>query len=201
MTPYQPSYLIGYHACDKEIGMRILQGNDDLNSSTNPWDWLGHGAYFWEQDVMRAAQYAYETAAGMQRNKNGIKVPFVLGAIIDPGNCLNLVESRAMPVLSRAYEMINNIYHLSGKLLPTNKEKIRFLDCAVMNYVHVMNQQEHRPPYDTIRCAFPEGEAIYPGSMISSRLHIQICVCNPACIKGFFVPRPITEYSSHLKTA
>ena len=30
---------------------------------------------------------------------------------------------------------------------------------------------------------------IYPGSMIREKTHVQICVCNPNCIKGYFEPR------------
>jgi hypothetical protein len=50
-------------------------------------------------------------------------------------------------------------------------------------------------PYDTVRCAFPEGEEAYPDSFISSRLHIQVCVRNLACIKGFFLPQPLSKFN------
>ena len=63
-----------------------------LNASANSWDWLGGGIYFWEQNPQRAFEYAKEVADGQQYNKIKIKLPFVLGAIIELGNCLNLVE-------------------------------------------------------------------------------------------------------------
>jgi hypothetical protein len=67
-----------------------------------------------------------------------------------------------------------------------------------MKYVNTSRQDEVLKGYDTIRCAFPEGEALYSGSAITSRLHLQICVLNPECIKGYFLPKPIHAYNPHL---
>jgi hypothetical protein len=39
--------IIGYHACAQPIAERLLQG-EPFRPSTNDWDWLGHGVYFWE---------------------------------------------------------------------------------------------------------------------------------------------------------
>jgi hypothetical protein len=74
----------------------------------------------------------------------------------------------------------------------------RALDCSVIKYIHQANADSGKPPLDTIRCAYPEGEEIYPGATISSRLHIQICVCNPECIKGYFLPKPLSKYNPYL---
>ncbi len=48
------SVLIGYHGCDRETGERVLAGETELIASTNDYDWLGHGIYFWENDPERA---------------------------------------------------------------------------------------------------------------------------------------------------
>ena len=82
--------------------------------------------------------------------------------------------------------------------LPVNTEANRALDCAVIKFIHEANKMQRKQPYDSIRCAFPEGEEAYPGAKITSRLHIQICVCNPDCIKGYFLPKPIKKYNPHL---
>lgn len=44
-----------------------------------------------------------------------------------------------------------------------------------------------------------DGAKAYPSSFITSRLHIQICVRNLMCIKGFFLPRPLTRYNPHFQ--
>lgn len=82
MARHHPFQIIGYHSCDKEIGLKVLNGQTQLNPSKNPWDWLADGIYFWEQNPHRALEYANEVAQGNQFNKIKIKTPFVLGAII-----------------------------------------------------------------------------------------------------------------------
>lgn len=43
--------------------------------------------------------------------------------------------------------------------------------------------------YDSVRGVFVEGKEIYPGAAVKEKTHIQLCVVNPNCIKGFFAPR------------
>ena len=42
--------------------------------------------------------------------------------------------------------------------------------------------------FDSVRSAFIEGDELYPGSTFREKNHIQICVRNLACIKGYFWP-------------
>ncbi|XZF13047.1 hypothetical protein ACTHGU_14770 [Chitinophagaceae bacterium MMS25-I14] len=198
MHDYQPFSVIGFHSCDKEVGLKVLNGADNLIPSENKWDWLGHGIYFWEQDAERALEYAIENAQGKQFNKTPAKTPFVLGAIVDLGNCLNLVESESLKILSAAHNGLHEVIAKTGIKMPVNKKDNRRLDCAVIQYIHESNKKEGKLPYDTVRCAFPEGENVYPGASITSRLHIQVCVLNPACIKGFFLPRPLKKFNPYL---
>lgn len=195
MHDYQPFSIIGFHSCDKQVGLRVLNGEDELLPSKNSWDWLGGGIYFWEQNPFRALEYATECAQRKQFNKIPIKTPFVIGAIIDLGNCLNLVESSSLKILSSSYRDLKKTYEEGGKEMPVNKKNNRALDCDVIEHIHQYNLSSHEHPYDTVRCAFPEGEEAYPTSHISSRLHIQVCVRNTACIKGFFLPRPLGKFN------
>jgi hypothetical protein len=74
-----------------------------MQPSDNKWDWLGPGSYFWEEDPVRALEYAINTSMGRQKNKTAADTPFVIGAIIDLGNCLNLVELTALDILRAAF--------------------------------------------------------------------------------------------------
>jgi hypothetical protein len=197
MHDYQPFSVVGFHSCDKETGLRVLNGSDELLPSQNSWDWLGGGIYFWEQNPLRALEYALESADRTQFNKRPINIPFVLGAIIDLGNCLNLTESSSLKILGKSYRLLRTVKDLIGEKMPVNTKNNRALDCAVIEYLHQSNINESKP-YDTVRCAFPEGEEAYPESHISSRLHIQVCVRNPDCIKGFFLPRPLGKFNPNL---
>lgn len=74
-----------------------MNGNQ-LTASTNEWNWLGPGVYFWEQNPARALEYAIDSANNKQKNKVRIATPFVIGSIIELGNCLNLLEPFSLTI-------------------------------------------------------------------------------------------------------
>jgi hypothetical protein len=198
LARHQPFQIIGYHSCDKEVGTQVLNGQTKLIPSSNSWDWLADGIYFWEQNPKRALDYAIEVAEGRQFNKGKIKTPFVLGAIIQLGNCLNLVESESLAILEEAYKGLKTLHYEAGKEMPKNDDDNRKLDCAVIRYVHQSRKETNQPAYDTIRSAFDEGSRVYPGASFASRNHIQVCVINPDLIKGYFLPTPLDEFNPYL---
>lgn len=198
MSVNQPFEVTGYHSCNKEIGLRVVNGQEDFNPSTNKWDWLGPGLYFWEQNPDRALEYATESASGTQFNKVRINLPFVLGAKIHLGNCLNLMEPESFSILKEAYEGLIRTLEKTNKKIPENDGPKRFLDCAVLKFVHQSRAERGLKPYDTIRAAFQEGREIYPTAPFTTQLHIQICVCNLDVIQGYFLPRPHTKYNPYL---
>jgi hypothetical protein len=199
MAYHQPFQVIGFHSCDKEVGIKVLNGELELSPSDNAWDWLGGGVYFWEQNPERAVQYAIECANGEQKNKKRIRTPFVIGSTIELGNCLNLLEPKAMDILVRAHKSLSKTLKNSGESFPKNDGPKRNLDCAVIKTVHELAKEEGLNKYDTVRCAFAEGKAPYAGSNFSMRGHIEICVINPEMIKGYFLPRPLEMFNPYLK--
>jgi hypothetical protein len=180
------------------VGLAVLNGQMDLSPSDNSWDWLGGGIYFWEQNPVRALKYAEESKSGSQKNKIRIKTPFVLGAIIELGNCLNLMEPMSLGIIKSSYKSLKDIYKNLGEPMPQNRGANRQLDCAVIKYVHETRKETNQQPYDTIRCPFQEGYPVYDTSSFTERLHIEICVLNRELIKGYFLPRPVKEYNPHL---
>ena len=193
MYSAKPSFVYGFHGLDKEIALRILNQEDNFRPSENSYDWLGSGIYFWENNYQRAIQYAIEDS---QRNKSKIKTPFVLGAILDLGNCLDLLDQKYLDYLSIAYKLFQKFLEEKNEPIPENTGfgeadfdfKKRELDCAVIRFACklAINKGTH---FDSVRAAFIEGEPLYPGSMFRSQNHIQIAIINPNCIKGIFLPR------------
>lgn len=112
---------------------------------------------------------------------------------MDLGFCLNLSDYGCTQALSKAYEILKLETETAGTKLPQNGGKIdkplRRLDCAVIERLHKMNRDLNRQEYDSVRGIFMEGDAIYPDSGIREKTHIQICVRNPNCIKGYFSPK------------
>lgn len=55
--------------------------------------------------------------------------------------------------------------------------------------LHQSRKEADEPAFDSVRGVFMEGQPAYPGAAIQNLNHIQICVLNPDCIKGYFWPR------------
>ena len=191
--------IIGFHGCDESVVRKVVSGEEDLIPSTNDYDWLGNGIYFWENNEARALQWATELS---KRKGSSIKKPAVVGAIIDLGYCFDLTDSTYLQELKDAYDIFVEICHRAGKALPQNTDMgastdklIRKLDCSVIQTVHLINQDANRRAYDSVKGVFWEGHPLYPNAGFAEKNHIQICVCNPNCIKGYFLPRGIdTKY-------
>ena len=183
-----PQLIFGYHGCDRELGEAVLAGKRTLVPSKNGYDWLGDGVYFWENAPKRALEWARACADNPKLSKGRIREPFVLGAIIDLGLCLNLTDMSQIEVLQTAYELVKASFDCEGRSLPKNTEHCRMLDYLVINAVADASICRQYGNFDTVRGAFIEGKQVYPGAKIYDRTHIQVCVRNMACIHGFFLP-------------
>ncbi|MBQ9805086.1 MAG: hypothetical protein IJW49_01055 [Clostridia bacterium] len=64
----------------------------------------------------------------------------------------------------------------------------RPLDCAVIKNLHKMVEKEDIF-FDTVYGYFQEGTDAFLNAGIKEKSHIQICVRNTECIKGYFLPR------------
>lgn len=103
-----PSLILGFHGCDQEVGEDILSGKAPLLPSRNDFDWLGDGIYFWENDPDRALDFASWRAISAIPSLQPIKNPFVIGAVIHPGRCFNLLERRAISMLKDGYNFLKS---------------------------------------------------------------------------------------------
>lgn len=81
--------ILGFHGTDQSIVERVVMQVEPLRPSSNSWDWIGHGIYFWEHSPSRALEFAQSAS---RRKNSTIKTPAVLGAVIDLGNCLDLLD-------------------------------------------------------------------------------------------------------------
>jgi hypothetical protein len=56
--------------------------------------------------------------------------------------------------------------------------------------------------FDSTRGVFTEGGPAFEGAGLFEKSHIQICIRNPNCIQGFFMPRKEIDFVDWLqKTA
>jgi hypothetical protein len=192
------TFVLGYHGCDRSVGESLLNGTASFAASQNDWDWLGSGIYFWEANPLRGLEFAQE-----QKERRHLSDPFVLGAVLDLGFCLDLTSSTGVAAVKIAHSNFVKVIERAGKPMPKNRggpdSLLRELDCAVINHLHEIRASA-RPPlpsFDSVKGVFlAEGGQIYEGSGFYNKTHIQICIRNPSCIKGVFrVP------SDHLSEA
>lgn len=194
---HRSQFVLGFHGCDSTLAEQVVLGQKMLNKSDHDYDWLGHGIYFWENNVDRAEQWAIDNS---QRKDSKIKKPGVLGAYLNLGNCLDLTDSNSLQQLKLPYETLQKTCFLAGIEMPINKDPerikskdriLRKLDCAVITILHELRQNANMPAFDSVRGVFGEGEELYPGAGFREKNHIQIAIINPNCIKGFFLPREV----------
>ncbi len=183
-----PSFVLGFHGCDEDLKRRLILKETTLKPSENDYDWLGSGIYFWENDPDRALSWAKSLAEKPVKNIR-ITTPAVVGAVIDLGFCLNLFEEQALLIVRESYELLRSI--TDKEKLPKNTGENLFkrnLDCAVLKALHTYREDKNLQPYDSIRAPFWEGKELYPNSGFKDKNHIQLCIRDPKCIKGYFDP-------------
>lgn len=183
------SLVLGYHGCDDSLTRRVVCRETELHLSEEPWDWLGYGIYFWEDSPARALRWAEDATRGSRRK---IKSPAVLGAVIDLGHCLNLIDAEALAQIKMAHETYRRICRATDTKQARNRGpglRARYLDCAVVETLHQLRHDQNRPAFDTVRGFFMEGNALYPAAGFRELDHIQICVRSPRQIIGYFLPR------------
>jgi hypothetical protein len=83
MYDIKPNLVIGFHGCERAVRDQLLNKPNKIVYSRQPYDWLGHGMYFWENNYTRAFQWA---------EGNLQKRPLILGKrtknyLISPSHC------------------------------------------------------------------------------------------------------------------
>ena len=196
MYSIRSGLILGFHGCDRSVAQKVLNGENMLKSSANKYDWLGSGIYFWENSPARALEFAEHLRQNPQKSKGTITEPAVIGAVIHLGFCLDLLDYANLLLLKESYDTM--LAYNKTSFLPQNKNVkgfegllLRELDCAVIETLHTLRAVYEQSPFDSVRGMFSEGKEIYPNAGFRDKDHIQICIRNPNCIKGFFLPREL----------
>lgn len=106
--------VIGFHACTREFAESLQSGKltvDHWKSSTNQYDWLGDGIYFWENGYRRAVEWANEFVRGESA---------IVEAEIDLGSCFDLTNSQYVDLLVEVHASLVELYGAEGWQLPEN---------------------------------------------------------------------------------
>lgn len=47
-----PNLVLGFHGCHRDVFKNVIYEGQPLKASSNSYDWLGNGIYFWNR-IMR----------------------------------------------------------------------------------------------------------------------------------------------------
>jgi len=209
MYDVKPNLIIGFHGCERTIRDQLLISPNDYKISQKPFDWLGHGLYFWENNYDRALEWATE-----KKNRSAITEAAVIGAVLSLGYCCDFPDKRYIRLPAYYFNNMKTRYEPQGQELPKNKDLkndtykdkiLRHLDCTTIEFMHaqILDQvkKDHAAQgysdhkiFDSTRGVFTEGGPAFEGSGLFEKSHIQICIRNPNCIQGFFIPRAETSF-------
>ena len=143
--------------------------------------------YFWENSPERALEWAEFLRKHPPAPSRKLQTPFVIGAIIDLGNCLDLSDAGSLAIIRSGYTRFAATNEAAATQLPVNEPAHggdidlvkRHLDCAVMNFVHALRDQTELRAFDSVRGVFTEGGPLYPGAKIQSKTHVQVRDARP----------------------
>lgn len=168
-----------------------MGGSPHLIPSDSAYEWLGKGIYCWEDSYSRALEWAEDRV----RKSGGSKdVPAVLGIVFTPGLCMDLTDANDLDILEAHAKKFNALVRKAGVSLPKTNGLNHSYDCFMINAYHKEREVEQKPPIDTLRAAFQEGECLGGGrSAIHLRNHIQWVIRNTDCIIGYFRPNALDD--------
>lgn len=182
--------IIGYHGTHRRAAQRLVDG-ESFSPSNNRDDWLGHGIYFWEYGPQQAWWWA--------KRRYGDDAA-VVGAMIQLGLCLDLLDPANAEKLRRAREQMEAALRLQSLKPPRNSNYSKFLDCAVFNFVYA-TADRHGLCYESSRAVFVPARRMEGGSArIWERSglfvggHIQICIREPRNILAVWSVRKDGRY-------
>jgi hypothetical protein len=161
---------IGYHGTSIEAARRILFSGFQV--SRNDYDWLGDGAYFFQDAPARALEWA--------RQRHGADAA-VVGAEIDLEDCIDLLDLPWHLQVARAYPRLIAALKEQGHPVPHQTAGAHRVDRSLMNYL-IDRLMDRGMAAGSVRAAFAEGEPAFPGSALLNRAHVQIAVRSPSVI-------------------
>lgn len=181
-------WVNGYHGTSRRRAENILAAG--FRPSNNGYDWLGTGVYFWQDAPNHALHWA---------KQNHPTEPAVIKSRLRIDNtCLDLLDMSTIENSNfwlDSYNELTEVYRRREQNLPTQNPAIpgkRRLDCAFFDYlIETFAQKSIRytvsETIGSVRCAFVEGNPIFPGSAMYDRTHVQISIFNLDLIESSFI--------------
>jgi hypothetical protein len=115
-----------------------------------------------------------QVALEKTRRDHASWTPAVVGAVIEPGLCLDLSTDAGIEHVKLAHRALVDIFEEAQVELPRNGGGadllLRKLDCAVLRMLHDIRASQELQPIDTVSGIFIEGGEAYPTSGFREKL-------------------------------
>lgn len=182
-----------YHGTTAENAQRIVEEGRFLASS-NFYDWLGPGAYFFQDAPLLALTWALELAKKTDTSPAVIELEIDLTHCFDllrndhskllaafrncwePHESLKNYRAQKSPILRRSDTAPYRIFHGPVDQGEALKSGFNWIDCdnlrALLEYLNL----EEGQAYSSVRSPFWAGAELYEGSSFFDHSHIQVCV-------------------------
>jgi hypothetical protein len=171
--------LVGYHGTNYQAAISILENG--FKPSTKKDDWLGEGAYFWQDAPYRA----WDWATRHHENDEPTVIQSII--IMKREECIDLLDF--MPGGGWA-ELLNTAHKSLQECqdLPTQRigkaPAPHPLDKIVIDYLIKNILAKNGIKTVAVRAAFEEGKEIFSGSALYDRTHIQVSVRDNSIIQS-----------------
>jgi hypothetical protein len=188
----QQHLIRGYHGTTVPRAQNIV-ATRQIRISTNDYDWLGQGAYFFQDAPLRAWKWACEWVAPRAGES-----PAVVSADITLEDCLDFLDLLNWRHLLSAHQLIvrapgtptqnppvvraasGQRFRIMSPVPPAARTGYNTLDCAVVKLAVSVRRRHKRVP--SVRGSFVEGQQLYDDSYFFDHSHVQIAVLEPDVI-------------------
>ncbi|HWB48622.1 MAG TPA: hypothetical protein VG651_05900 [Stellaceae bacterium] len=167
----------GFHGTNLVAARKITA--EGFVPSANEYDWLGDGAYFFQDAPRRAFEWA--------RELHGPEAAIV-GADIELINCMDLLDIEWCSTLTEVHDEFVKKLKAANLPLPRQSAGAHRLDRAVINYSAGV-LAEKGIHIRSVRAAFSEGRPLFPNSALIDRAHVEIAVRDLAVIRHVWLEK------------
>jgi hypothetical protein len=192
--------VIAHHGCDITLRDDLVSGRlSHLEHSKNRYDWLGSGAYFFENDFDRALLFAENSHLNPAKRYTArpIATPAVVGAVLCVSRWLDMTTQEGINEYVSAVEPMLKVYEEKGTEVPTNHAAseddfeviLREQDRSVFDFIHQARDGNPKlTSFQAVRGAFLQGKKLTVNSGFQENSHIQIALRDNTCVLGWFLP-------------
>lgn len=179
--------ILLYHATSRDAWEKI-KASGGMLPSTNNYDWLGKGIYFWQAAPIRAWIWKRFYARPRLRAEDTVVLEYPM--TVNPADCLDLLDIRWHKLLGHLGRAVPEGWRVSGIDEATIQQRLRrnritstphphFLDCEAINQICDVLEHRHKVRIRLVRAAFQHLDHIYPYSAFRQGDHVQVAVRDP----------------------